>query len=362
MKRVVIIGGGFAGTYAAKKLEKNFDVTLIDTKEYFEYTPGILRVIVNPKHIKKLQVLHSHYLKRASIIVGKVNEVSRDYVRLKTGRKISFDYLIISSGSSYDFPVKESGIVKTTRASHLRGYYDSLCKAKKVLIIGGGLVGVEMAAEIVAHYSDKEITIVSSRENLIYRNNLKTIKYAKDFLREKGVEIINGERVVSNKGKVYKTDKGRELSADLVFLCTGIKPNFEFMKKNFSSKLDEKGFIKVNETLQLLGHDNIFVVGDIASVNEEKTAQNAKKHACIAVCNIFDLEKGRNLRKYKSRRRVMLISLGKYDGIFEYGNFVLFGKIPALMKWGVEKCIMWGYKSGLSFSLRISINPESFCS
>ena len=66
MKSVVIIGGGFAGAYAAKHLENDFNVTLIDGKDYFEFTPSVLRTIVEPTHIKKIQVLHTHYFQQAN--------------------------------------------------------------------------------------------------------------------------------------------------------------------------------------------------------------------------------------------------------------------------------------------------------
>ena len=55
-KKLVIIGGGFAGSLVARNLEKEFNVTLIDTKPYFEFTPGILRTIVEPDHIKKVVI------------------------------------------------------------------------------------------------------------------------------------------------------------------------------------------------------------------------------------------------------------------------------------------------------------------
>lgn len=68
--RLVIIGGGFAGAFAAKKLEDFFDLTLIDTKDYFEFTPSVLRTIVEPNHISSIQIYHNQYLdlKKTSII------------------------------------------------------------------------------------------------------------------------------------------------------------------------------------------------------------------------------------------------------------------------------------------------------
>ena len=56
VKRVVVVGGGFAGSNVVCGLEKDerFSVTLIDTKDYFEFTPGVLRVLVEPEHIASL--------------------------------------------------------------------------------------------------------------------------------------------------------------------------------------------------------------------------------------------------------------------------------------------------------------------
>jgi len=80
MKKVVIIGGGFAGATAAQGLEKKFEVILIDNKDYFEFTPSVLRTIVEPDHIKKVQVLHRHYLKCAKIIKGRVKRITERIV------------------------------------------------------------------------------------------------------------------------------------------------------------------------------------------------------------------------------------------------------------------------------------------
>ena len=123
----------------------------------------------------------------------------------------------------------------------------------------------------------------------------------------------------------------------MAFLCTGITPNYDFMKKSFRDKLNSKGFIKVNEHLQLEGYDNIFAVGDVSNRAEEKTAQNAERQARVVVKNIFALEKNGNLIQYHSKRTPLVISLGKCNGILSFGNFVLTGFIPALLKLFIEK-------------------------
>jgi len=336
MKNVVVIGGGFAGPYVARELENKFNVTLIDSKDYFEFTPGILRTIVEPEHIKKIQILHTHYLKKAKVIVGCVKTITSNDVTLENNKKIHFDYLIICSGSSYNIPFKEKDIIKVTRAEHLRDYYNNLCNAKEILIIGGGLVGVELAAEICTHYNDKKITIIHSKEKLIERNHEGAIKYAERFLKKKGVKIIYGERATQKKKNFFLTDKGNKLKSDIIFLCTGITPNYDFMESNFSYSLNEKNQIIVNEHLQLIGKKNIFVAGDITDRLEEKTAQNAERQAKIVVKNIIALENKNNLVSYRSKKTHLVISLGKYNGILDLVNFVLTGFIPALLKSFIE--------------------------
>lgn len=340
MKKVVVIGGGFAGSQIAKKLQKKFEVTLIDAKEYFEFTPGILRTLVEPEHAKKVQILHKDYLRNCRIILGKVKSIKDNFVFVN-GEKIFFDYLAICAGSGYNAPFKE-GVVIATRAKTLQDHSASLERAKNVLIIGGGLVGVELAGEICWKYrSGKKVTIVHAKERLIERNHFKAINYAENYLRKKGVEIICGERIIKTKGRKFFSDSGRKVEADLAFLCTGITPNFEFMKKNFSDSLNEKNQIKVNEFLQLKGKKNIFAAGDVNDKNEEKTAQNAVRQASVAARNILALEKNRGLRRYHSKKTPLVISLGKYRGILSANWSTFGGFTPAFMKWAVERNEMW---------------------
>lgn len=335
MKKLVIIGGGFAGSLIAKKLEKHFGVTLIDTKNYFEFTPGVLRTIVDPSHVRKMQILHTHYLHRTKIVVGEVTEVTNRFAKVKN-KKIPFDYLVVASGSKYSAPFKEQNIIHTFRAKNLRASYDKLCAAKNIVIVGGGLVGVELAAEICTHYSDKNITLVHAHERLIERNLSKASSYAKNFLQKKGVQIIFNEKMVKVKGKKCKTSSGKVFPSDLTFICTGIIPNFSFMKKNLFNSLNEKGFIKANDSLQVENHENIFAVGDIAGIIEEKTAQNAERQARVVVHNLHALESKAPLQKYVSKKTPLVISLGMWSGIYSQGNLVFTGFLPGIMKGKIE--------------------------
>ncbi len=342
-KRVVIIGGGFAGSTAARKLEDDFNATLIDTKDYFEFTPSVLRTLVEPQHIKKIQALHRNYLVKADIVRGNVREVTKKYA-IVSGKKFPYDYLVICSGSEYNLPMKDKSTVTAARADVLAKYAKKLKESNSVLIIGGGLVGIELAAEIIEKYPEKKVTIAHGVNELIEQNPKKVREYAKKFLEKRKVKIIFNEFVIKNKGNIYLTDKKTKIKADLVFLCVGIKPNYRCMSKSLSYCLNERKAIIVNEYLQVKGFSNVFAAGDITDVKEEKTAQNAEKQAEAVVKNIINLEKGKNLEKYLPKPRIMVISLGKWDGILVYKNFVLTGTIPGILKSLIEWREMMKYK------------------
>ncbi len=357
-KKIVIIGGGFAGSEIVRLLDKNekFETTLIDNKNYFEFTPSVVRVIGDPTYTRKIQAFHEHYLKNSKVFIGKAYDIKykEKKVVVKTERgeiDFDYDYLIIASGSDYSPPFKDSDIVLPVRARRLKEDHKKVKEAKKVLIVGGGLVGVEIAGEILDHYKvpqEKEIKIIHSKNELIERNNKKTREYAKKYLEKKGVEILFDDKVIKINKNMCETQKGEKFKSDIIFSCIGIKPNYEFMKTSLSESLDEHNQIKVNNFFQVMKKnqilENVFAIGDITAIQEEKTAQNAEKHAHIMVKNLINLENGYNLIGYISSPKILVISLGKFNGILIYKDFTLTGLIPAFIKKYIEVYTMMKYK------------------
>ncbi len=342
MKKVVVIGGGFAGARVAKKLNGKCNLTLIDTVDYFEYTPGILRVLVEPEHYERLHVKHKDYLPHTKIVVGHVNKIDKKCVVLASGKKIQYDYLVIASGSHYNNPIKEQDTFFTTRVKHLLEANKRMQNSNKIAIVGGGLVGIELAAEIVTHYADKKVSVIHSGDKILDRNNVKTQNYAAKFLIDRGVEIIFNEKIIDKDKKNLKSESGKEYPYDMVFFTVGIKPNTSFMQGDFS-KYAPNG-IEVNEYLQIPQMENIFVAGDVSNIVEEKTAQTAEKHGDVVANNILAIINGKEMKKYISKKRLMVISLGKNSGILENKGFVLTGWIPAFMKSMIEKMVMSSFR------------------
>ncbi|MBI4144359.1 FAD-dependent oxidoreductase [Candidatus Woesearchaeota archaeon] len=329
--RVAIIGGGFCGFECAKLLKKECFVTLFDSKEYFEYTPSIHKVLTSPGYLSSINRQFRDSLKGVQVLPEKVVSLSNAVVVSKK-HKIPFDYAVICSGVGYPIFLKNAQDVYTVKSGKECLECSSLLsQAGSVLVVGGGLIGVEVAAEL-AQKSNAKITLVHPFNRLIERNPENASAYAKKWLLGHNVEIVFEERVVDRTNDVFITDKGRKIRADLVFWCAGIKPEPSFYK----GTKDEKGYVSVNEFLQTSSYPNMFCGGDACSVREEKTAQNALLHAKIIAKNIIRHSHGIALLSYKPSPKVMVISLGDYAGIFVYRGFVLTGWIPALLKKLIE--------------------------
>ncbi|CEP17521.1 hypothetical protein [Parasitella parasitica] len=317
---VVIIGGGFTGFTVASVLDQmpRFYVTLIDTKDSFEYTPGIVKKIINPEQTSSLRVRHDAYVKNGRVIIGYAEDLSNGGKSVTVnGEKIFFDYLVVATGSAYSSQLKSTDTSSLYRMSGLEESYLELLKARKVLIIGGGLVGCELASEISQHtfpgaYAKKDVTLVDSHSNVVNRSDPRQQSVANKYLRDLGVKVICNERILdfdSSNDNVYLGSSGRVYSGyDKVFIATGTRPNSNLFASSacdssLDNCLDAWGRIKVKATLQIdhYKYDHIFAGGDVTNVVEEKTGYAATISGVCIARNICRLVKGKAPLKQGSK-------------------------------------------------------------
>ncbi|MEM3154837.1 MAG: FAD-dependent oxidoreductase [Candidatus Woesearchaeota archaeon] len=345
--KVVILGGGFCGALVAKILDKRKDaeVILIDKKDYFEFTPSIHKVIFNAGYFRKITVPFSHFLKNTRIITAKLKQVTPEFVEV-VNEKITFDYLVVSTGIDYPVFLENRENVCTLKSGREAAVMGAkILDSEHILIIGGGLIGTEIAGELVTKTHGKRLVIVHPHDRLLERNPPKASGYARKLFEKHGVQIIFGEKVVGHKGNTFITDKGRKIDAEAGIWCAGIKCNPWFMQGFPDSIFTEKRALKVNQYLQLDGYSNIFVGGDINNVPEEKTAQNAERHALLIVKNIGRLKNSQPLMAHRPRSAPLVISLGDRTGILTLPNgWVINGFLPGMLKWLIEWWVLRQYK------------------
>ncbi|KAI9485875.1 MAG: hypothetical protein EXX96DRAFT_546841 [Benjaminiella poitrasii] len=313
-RRVVIIGGGFTGFTVASILDPMplFHVTLIDTKDSFEYTPHIVTKLVSPEKSSSLRFSHSSYIKNGKIIIGYVEDVCEDAKCVKiNGEKIYCDYLVLATGSSYANQLKSTDSSSLYRTTGLNNIANKIKNSHKILIIGAGLVGCELAAAIAEKkfdsvYPKKKVTLVEAKDRIIYRADEKQRKKAEKFLMGLGVKIIVNERIITHVSEGgqqgYYDASGNFYSSDeyTIFLATGVKVNTSFIENSTNDPpldtcLDKNGLIRVRPTLQVdhWKYNHIFAGGDATNIIEEKTAYAATIAGVCIARNICRIEKGK---------------------------------------------------------------------
>jgi len=189
---------------------------------------------------------------------------------------------------------------------------------------------------------------VHSGERLLHRMPLEASHYAERYFASRGtVRLLLEQRVVRREDTGYRTDKDVSLRADLAFLCTGISPNSQLFRRHFADCLTESGFVRTTDTLQVVGHPNIFVAGDVAEqpAGGEKLAQSAQRDARVVIENLRQYGKSEvpHTNLVTASSMPMIISLGKLDAVLVYGKQVLTGIIPGLLKEAVEWKVMINY-------------------
>lgn len=335
-KKVVVIGGGVAGSLAAKSLQFISDLTLIDPKEYFEIPWANLRAMVEPSFAERSVIHHKDYLTNGNVVISKAINVKENEVMTADGRSIAYDYLVIASGHKDLFP--------ESRAERLKQYQsenEKIKSSQSILIVGGGPTGVELAGEIVVDFPEKKVTLVHNGTRLLEVLGPKAANKTLDWLTSKKVEVKFNQKVnlsnISEGSRGYTTSAGETIKADSHFLCIGKPLASEWLKETvLSDSLDEFGRLTVDANLRIKGFKNVFAIGDITDLKEMKQGYLAQKHSAVVAKNIKILMSGENEDKLSTyeptSKAIAIVTLGRCNAVAEFPFLTLSGFIPGLIK------------------------------
>ncbi|CAM6016516.1 unnamed protein product [Sphagnum balticum] len=333
-KRIVVVGGGVAGSTVAKSFDSEADVTLIDPKDYFEIPYAALRCTVEPKFAERAIVKHTEYLKKAKLVQSSAQSVSDSEVVAVSGDRIPYDFLVVCTGSTYTGPATKEERIKEFEAD-----YKKVKAADSILIIGGGPVGVELAAEIVVDFPTKKVTLIQSGDRLIDFLGPKASEKTLKWLQSRNVEVILNDRIELDglAGPIYTTSKGRTIKADAHFVCIGKRVGSSWLRDSeLSSLLDDQGRLKVDANLRVEGKKNVFACGDIANTVEIKQGFLAGKQAAVVTENIKKLSKdpkGSKLAVYTPLKAPFgIVSLGRSAGVAQLPFATIIGWLPGTLK------------------------------
>jgi apoptosis-inducing factor 2 len=334
--QVVIYGGGVAGAVLAKTLAPNYRITLVDPNEYFEVPMAVPRSLVKPEFADRAIIPFAEALPGVQHVRGTLIELGSEggLIQLVDGRKklLKGRVTVLATGSSFSNSLMRAigGASVRERKDFFAIYGQRLAESHRILIVGGGPIGVEVAGEITELYPHKSVTIVESGPRLIRGTSEAAAIHAANVLSRRGVELLMNERlqradgsntdVLAPAGEAV-TERGRRIPYDLLIWCVGGTPNTEYMKSNFVHTLNSAGRIRVSPELLIAGSNSIFALGDITDLDENKMAWHIDSQVKNAAHNIRAVLGGNrdapNLKIHKPQtgNPMMAITLGSRNGV-----------------------------------------------
>ncbi|MEU7583875.1 FAD-dependent oxidoreductase [Streptomyces sp. NPDC041068] len=324
-RTVAVIGGGYGGAAVAKALDEEADVVLVDPKDAFVHAAGSLRALVAPEWAGNIFFPYDGLLRRGRVVRDRAVGVDSDGVTLASGGRVDADYLVLATGSGYPYPAKTDTDVAAEALGRLRATHEELSGAERVLIVGAGPVGLELAGEIKAVWPDKGVVVVDPADQLVPGFDAAM---REDLLRQLeglGVELRLGtalaEEPPSEPGQAKEftvgTTDGGEVGADIWFRCYGVRVDSGYLDGVLAAARTPKGQLRVTEALNVEGHRHIYALGDLTDLAEAKMAGYAMKHAEVVAENIKAQLRGEEpaARYLPSPVPSVLLPLGPTGGV-----------------------------------------------
>jgi len=276
-KRVVVVGGGYVGWEVARDMDAYADVTLIEQREAFVHVSAMIRALVQPSLLDQAIIPYNNLLRAGRVLRARVASVEASGVVLEDGQRITADYVVVATGSSYAAPFKPQGTsVEPLRAS-IHATHERLRAARNIAIVGAGAVGTELAGEIVNAFPAKKINLITTESRLfpMYPAKLGTQLHRK--LGDRGVNIIFNQRVrnLPNTNEPYAGQltlaDGRVIEADLIFPVIGATSDATLLKSMPGSRVGTLGRVMTDPWMRPSLYPNIFAAGDAAQMGDGMT-------------------------------------------------------------------------------------------
>ncbi len=164
---VVVVGGGYGGTAVAKALDETARVVLVEQKDAFMHNIGALRALVDPSWLPRIFFPYKGLLANGQVIRDRVTNVEPGRVVTASGQVIAADYVVLATGSSYPSRQRPTLSIPSWPANRSRATHEALSQADRVLLLGAGPVGIELAGEIRAVWPEKSIVLLDERDEVL---------------------------------------------------------------------------------------------------------------------------------------------------------------------------------------------------
>ena len=364
---VLILGCGFGGLWAAQGLRKApAEVTVVDRTNHHLFSPLLYQVATGGLSAPSIAAPIRHILanqRNTAVLMAEIKEINKRerFVALEDGTRIRYHYLIVATGAAHSYFGREEW---APHAPGLKTLEDALEIRRRMLVaferaeretdpvkraqwltfvvIGGGPTGVELAgqfAEIARHTLKGEFRRIdphSARVVLVEGANRILTAYPPDLstkaqlqLERLGVTTWVGRMVTCVDAEGVSLGEER-ISAKTVVWAAGVAASP--IARSLDVPLDRAGRVKVEPDLSIPGHREIFVIGDLASLEGVPgIAPAAKQMGKLTAQNIKRLLQGKKTVPFRYRDWGQLATIGRNSAVAVIGKLKLSGYIAWLM-------------------------------
>ena len=370
--RVVIVGSGFGGLEAAKKLAcKDVQVTVIDRTNYHLFQPLLYQVAtaaLSPADIAAPVRAVLSRCKNLEVILAEVESVDVDAKKVKTvDLDIDYDYLILATGARHSYFGHDEweklapGLKSLEDAIELRRrillafeYAEKITDeaarraALNFVIIGGGPTGVEMAgaiAEISRHTlakdfrhinpSEARVILIEGEPRLLAAYPEDLSASARKQLMDLGVEVRTGARATKLSEAGVQVN-GEFIPCRVKIWAAGNTASF--VGKTLGSPVDRVGRVIVNDDLTIPGHPEVQVIGDLANFPHQTgkplpgispVAMQEGRHAAR---NVLTMIQGRKPQRFRYWDKGTMATIGRNKAVADL-KFMHLSGLPAWLAW-----------------------------
>lgn len=372
-KKIIVVGGGFAGITIVKAIENSgFDILLIDKINHHQFQPLFYQVATSQLEPSSISFPLRKVFKSKSNIQIRLAEVlsvdvSQNTIQTTIG-SFSYDYLVLAMGCTNNFfgnqtIANNAYTLKTTYdairiRNHILQTFEDIISASEeqkeallnLVIVGGGPTGVELAgafAEIKKiilprdytgiDFSHFKITLVEGSADLLGSMSDNSKQASKKYLQQMGVNLLTETIVKNYDGTILELNNGTNIKTKTVIWAAGVIANkIEGLPTDAMLRGNR---IKVNRINLVEGSTNIFAIGDIALMSTPHYPKGHPQLANVAIHQAKNL--GRNLKRLQKKQAAKDFTYRDLGSMATVGRNKAVVDLPFLKFKGYPAWLVW---------------------